>query len=187
MNLLSSLLSLVRPTFRSDYRAKKIKLHRSTKLFHEALLEIGPYVYLGPNCMLNAQGGISIGAGTIFGPEVVVLSSSHDYRVGELLPYDKFDRQKPVSIGRGVWVGYRAMICPGVTVGDGAIVAMGAVVTRDVAEGEVVGGSPAARIAERDMEDIRDLIAREQYFHRIHETGKRPRVMIEEHDSNAPS
>lgn len=130
--------------------------------------------------MLNAQGGISIGQGTIFGPEVVVLSSTHDYRVGGLLPYDKFDRQKPVSIGRGVWVGYRAMICPGVTIGDGAIVAMGAVVTRDVAEGEIVGGNPAARIAERDVTGIRKLVAREQYFHRLHATGERPRVMIEE-------
>lgn len=187
MDLIRTILSFLRPDFDRLYLARNIKMHRTAKVFHPERLNIGSFVYVGPQCKFNAQGGLSIGDGTIFGPEVVILSSSHEYRVGDLLPYDKFDRQKPVRIGRGVWVGYRAMICPGVTIGDGAVVAMGAVVTRDVSDGEVVGGNPASHIAERDADKIRDLIKQEQYFHRIYTSSERPRVLITEDDTNALS
>lgn len=178
MGLLSTFRDVVQPSFRRDYARRHVKCHRTTRLFHEDRLEIAPYVYLGPNCMINAQGGVAIGAGTIFGPEVVVLSSTHDFRMGDLLPYDVYDSQRPVTIGRGVWIGYRAMICPGITIGDGAVVAMGAVVTRDVGIGDVVGGNPATRIAERDAGKIAGLIAEERYFHRQHASGPRPRVLV---------
>ncbi|MBL3563680.1 acyltransferase [Rhodovulum sulfidophilum] len=127
--------------------------------------------------MINAQGGVTLGDGTILAPEVVILSSSHDYKQGALLPYDVYDVRRPVEIGRGVWLGYRAMICPGVRIGDGAIVAMGAVVTRDVASGEVVGGNPAKPLSRRDCDAISRMVAAENYFHKKHWSGQRPRVM----------
>jgi len=125
--------------------------------------------------MLNAQGEISIGDGTILGPEVVVLSSSHDFRSGELLPYDIYDVERPVEIGRGVWIGYRAMIAPGVTIGDGAVVAMGAVVVKDIAPGGIVGGNPAQQIASRDVEEIDSCVEHRAFFHKRYWSGNRPR------------
>lgn len=163
---------------------QSIKCHRRARLFNRDRLSVGSHVYIGPDCMINAQGRVEIGDGTIFGPEVVVLSSTHDYRLGDLLPYDRFDRQKPVMIGRGVWIGYRAMISPGVKIGDGAIVAMGAVVTKDVPDGGIVGGNPAKLIAERDKAKIAALVDQGDYFHKAYEAGNRPRVLIEE-DSDA--
>ena len=58
---------------------------------------------------------------------------------------------KPIIVGNGVWIGAEAIICPGVTIGDGAVVAAGAVVTKDVPAWAVVGGNPAQVIKERPV------------------------------------
>lgn len=58
---------------------------------------------------------------------------------------------KPITIGNGVWIGAEAIICPGVTIGDGAVVAAGAVVVKDVPAWTVVGGNPAKVIKERPV------------------------------------
>jgi len=68
--------------------------------------------------------------------------------------------EKPVRIEDHVWIGARAMICPGVTIGEGAVVAAGAVVTKDVASYTIVGGNPAKFIKERS----RDLRYKSRYF-----------------------
>ncbi len=67
---------------------------------------------------------------------------------------------RPVVIGDHVWIGARALICPGVTIGEGAVVGAGAVVTRDVAPYAIVAGNPARVIGQR----TRDLHYRTRYF-----------------------
>jgi len=176
-SLLSKLLNLVRPEFQPDFLRKKIKLHRTVKIFHLENFTIGEYSYIGPRAMINAQGVVEIGSGCIIAPEVTIFSSSHDYRTGDLLPYDVFDINSRVRVGRGVWVGYRSLICPGVTIGDGAIIAMGAVVTKDVGCGEVVGGNPARVLSVRDACKIEQLAESMDYFHRRYWSGQRPRVV----------
>lgn len=172
----SSIKNFLRPSFKRSYIKLFVKCHRSAKLFHADRLDIGEYVYIGPNCMVNAQGGVRIGEGTILGPEVVILSSNHDYSRGQTLPYDLYDRQQPVQIGAGVWIGYRAMICPGVKIGDGAIVAMGSVVTKNVGVGVIVGGNPASKISERCRERVIQLTKESAYFHKRYWSVPRPRV-----------
>lgn len=127
-------------------------------------IQLGSWVLIGKLCYLNGQGGIEIGDGTIFAPEVVILSSTHRYKQDSYLPYDEFDEFRPVKIGRGVWLGHRCMVVPGVTIGDGAIVAMGAVVTKDVAEGDIVGGNPAKVLSTRDAATVESLVKQERYF-----------------------
>lgn len=154
-----------------------VKCASSTRIFHTSNLRLGRFIYIGPNCNINAQGGVSIGDGTILAPEVVILSSSHDYKRGSMLPYDVFDDNRAVEIGKGVWIGYGAMICPGVRIGDGAVVAMGAVVTRDVLLGQVVGGNPAKPISQRDSAKVAQMVMAEDYFHKKNWFGPRPRTM----------
>lgn len=173
--VLRKLLARFRSRFRRDLLKHKVKCDRSARLRHPTRISLGRYIYIGPGCDLNAQGGITIGDGTILAPEVVILSSSHDYNESELLPYDGYDVHRPVTVGKGVWIGYRAMICPGVSVGDGAVVAMGAVVTRNVSAGQVVGGNPAKPIGQRDSAAIAGMIDAEDYFHYRHWSGPRPR------------
>lgn len=121
-------------------------------------------VYVGPKCRLYGAGGIRIGEGTIFGPEVTVLSTMPRYEDPACLPFEPAPTPMPVRIGRGVWVGYGAVLCPGVQVGEGAVVGMGAVVWEDVPAGAVVGGNPARILRMRDAELIRSLLREERFF-----------------------
>ncbi len=127
-------------------------------------IQLGSWVRIGKLCYLNGEGGIEIGDGTIFAPEVVILSSTHRHKQDSYLPYDEFDEFRPVTIGRGVWLGHRCMIVPGVTIGDGVIVAMGAVVTKDVKAGDIVGGNPATVLSTRDAATIESLVQQERYY-----------------------
>ena len=179
MRILKRLKALLFPPYPAAYKARFLKVHRSAVLRHEKNMCFGKYIRIGPNCELNAEAAITIGDGTIFAPRVVVLTVSHDYEKADLLPYDVYDRHKPVTIGRGVWIGFGAMICPGVTLGDGAVVAMGAVVTRSVEAGAVVGGNPAKKIKTRDRTVIEAAIAEKGYFHHVYWGQERIKKVLE--------
>jgi maltose O-acetyltransferase len=170
-----------KPQYRADYRSRDVLCHHTARLIRPDRMNIGKWVRIGPRCNINAEGGLTIGDGTIFAPEVVVLTSSHDHRKGELLPYDVFDVHRPVTIGRGVWFGYRALVCPGVTIGDGAIVGMGAVVTRDVGKGVIVGGNPAVPIGSRPEAEVDQRVAEGSFFHKKYwEAAHRPRARTDD-------
>jgi virginiamycin A acetyltransferase len=74
------------------------------------------------------------------------------------------NRKKDTIIGNDVWIGYNATIMPGVTIGDGAIIGTRAVVTKDVAPYEIVGGNPAQMIRKRFDEDIIDFLLKLQWW-----------------------
>ena len=102
-------------------------------------IHIGKNVFINMGCKFQDQGGIFIGDGALIGHNVVLASLNHAASPkdrGSMIP-------APIRIGKNVWVGANAVILPGVTIGDGAIVAAGAVVNRDVPENTVVGGVPA--------------------------------------------
>ncbi|MAT70900.1 MAG: acetyltransferase [Planctomycetaceae bacterium] len=127
-------------------------------------IEIGSYCRIGHRCFLEGKGGIRIGDGAILAPNVVIISSTHDYEF-DLLPYGPGDIKRTVEIGEGAWIGYGAMLVPGVRIGRGAIVAMGAVVTKDVPPGTIVGGNPAVKINQRSNADhMDDMVAHEKFF-----------------------
>jgi acetyltransferase-like isoleucine patch superfamily enzyme len=133
-------------------------------VFHKNI-HIGNYVRLGGYCHLDGEGGLYIGDGTILAPHVTILTSNHQYDQSNYLPYDEYDILRPVSIGRGCWIGWGAMILPGITIQDGAIVAMGAVVTKDVGLGEVVGGNPAKILTSRtNIDFVQSAITDEKYY-----------------------
>ena len=102
-------------------------------------IHIGKNVFINMGCKFQDQGGIFIGDGALIGHNVVLATLNHAASPkdrGSMIP-------APIRIGKNVWVGANAVILPGVTIGDGAIVAAGAVVNRDVPENTVVGGVPA--------------------------------------------
>jgi maltose O-acetyltransferase len=98
-------------------------------------------VNLNFGCYIDGSGGVVIGARTIFGPNVVVVSSQH--RVCEERIQDSGKTFGAVTIGEDVWVGANAVILAGVTIEDGAVVGAGAIVTKDVATRTIVAGNPA--------------------------------------------
>lgn len=99
---------------------------------------------IGHNCHLDARGSLSIGRHVNISGEVNIWTNEHN-------PHsDDFSiTGAPVCIEDYVWLGNRSIILPGVTVGRGAVVCSGAVVTRDVEELAIVGGVPARRIGTR--------------------------------------
>ena len=99
-------------------------------------IRIGRNVFINACCCFQDQGGISIGDGTLIGHRVVIATINHGLRQEERMDH----HIAPVRVGRNVWIGSGSILLPGVTIGDGATVAAGAVVTKDVPEGAVVGG-----------------------------------------------
>lgn len=156
---LNTLEFLGRPSFVS----------RSAEFSFQKKIKIGRYCRIGPHCHLDGEGGVIIGDGSILAPAVALLSGSHNYRQTEFLPYDNTDKLAPVKIGRGVWIGYGAIVTPGVSIGDGAVIAAGAVVTKEIQAGEVVGGNPAKVLAQREMNTnhIAKLVDAERYYLKV--------------------
>jgi acetyltransferase-like isoleucine patch superfamily enzyme len=113
-------------------------------------LHIGDGVVLSRGVHLVAFAGIHIGAGSMIGEYASVRDANH--RVGEAPLRDSGHDAAPVHIGRSVWIGRGAAVLAGVRIGDGAVVAANAVVTRDVPAGAVVGGVPARPLARRHRE-----------------------------------
>ena len=102
---------------------------------------------INQKCRLDNRGGIFIGENVSVAAEACILTADHDFRTP-----DNVGRQRPVVIEDFAFVGTRAMILPGVTIGKGAIVAAGAVVTRSVAPYTVVAGVPAREIGQRQQD-----------------------------------
>ncbi len=90
---------------------------------------------------------IQIGDDVSIGPEASILTLGHDPQSSGFT-----DRGGDVVIGSRVWIAYRAIILPGITIGDGAVVGAGAVVTKNVEPYAIVAGNPARKIGERNRD-----------------------------------
>lgn len=118
--------AVIRPPFHCDYGFN---------------ISLGAGVFLNFNCVILDVVAVTIGDKTQIGPGVQILTADH--------PRDPVTRDaglefgRPIHIGRNVWIGGGALILPGVTVGDDAVIGAGSVVTRDVARGTTVMGNPA--------------------------------------------
>ncbi len=120
-------------------------LNKTFRLFPPFYTDCGKNITVGDNVFINScchfqdQGGITIGNNVLIGHNVVIATLNHNPNPemrGNLLP-------KPVIIKDNVWIGSNATILPGVTVGRGAIIAAGAVVTKNVPENATAMGVPA--------------------------------------------
>ena len=125
---------------------RNVNIERHASL--QPCISIGDNSGLGVDCDIN--GTVIIGSNVLMGPEVVVYTRNHAYMDREKLILEQgHAEEKPVVIGDDVWIGRRAMIMPGVHIGKGAVIAAGAIVTKDVPEYAVVGGNPAKVIKYR--------------------------------------
>lgn len=143
-------------------------------------ISIGDDVHIQMDCKLFGQGGgIFIDTGTILAHEVQIFSRNHLYDADDLrtLPYDERFVEKPVRIGKYVWIGARAMIMAGVSIGDGAVVGAGAVVTKDVPACAVVAGNPAVIVKYRDQEVFHKLASEQQGYIRLKKKYKLSKEM----------
>jgi len=131
----------------------KVAVHR------DAILETGRggYIQIGAGsslhtgCQLKAYiEPILVGEGVMIAGNVAIYSYDHGMAPGQTIRSQTITAKAPVSIQNDAWIGTGAIVLSGITVGEGAVVAAGAIVTRDVPAGAIVAGNPARVIRHRD-------------------------------------
>jgi maltose O-acetyltransferase len=110
-------------------------------------ISIGSGSGLGVNC--SVHGPITIGDNVMMGPDVTILTQTHNIERADIPMGLQGMRVAKVVIGNDVWIGMRVIIMPGIIIGDGAVIGAGAVVTKDVPAFAIVGGVPAKVIKYR--------------------------------------
>jgi maltose O-acetyltransferase len=139
-------------TLRLIYYRKilKLKIGKGSTILMGCSFDCAEGLVMGNNsvvnskCRIDLRGGVKIGDNVSISNEVIILTADHDIDTPGM-----DGRKKAVEIKDYCWIGTRAMILPGVTIGTGAVVAAGAVVTSDVAPFNVVAGVPAKFIKMR--------------------------------------
>ncbi|GAE31391.1 maltose acetyltransferase domain-containing protein [Halalkalibacter hemicellulosilyticus] len=116
----------IEPTFRCDYGYN---------------IHVGNHFYANFDCVFLDVCDIHIGESCFVAPGVHIYTATHPLQAEERISGAEFG--KPVRIGDNVWIGGRAIINPGVTIGHNVVIASGSVVTKDVPDNVVVGGNPA--------------------------------------------
>lgn len=107
-------------------------------------ISIGDHTVINRRCHLDGRGGLRIGRNVSISPDCALISLGHDPNSPDFVAVPG-----PVAVGDYAWLGARALVLPGVEMGEGAIAGAGSVVTRDVAPYSIVAGVPARRIGER--------------------------------------
>jgi len=132
---------------------KKIKsfalIYPGVYFTHTYGIKIGHRFSINTGTIIDGRGGITIGDGVMIGPHTAIYSSDHDFtQLGR--PMASLDHiMTPVVIKDDVWIGAHVCITGGITIGHGAVIAAGAVVTKDVEDDMIVAGVPAKSIGKR--------------------------------------
>src|SRR3989344_1667641 len=134
-------------------------VHMWARFFNPAGITIGDDTIIGDHAFLDGRAPLKIGNHVDIASHVLIYNSEHDVNSEGFDP-----REEPVEIGDYVFIGPRAIILPGVKIGKGAVVAAGAVVTKNVAPFEIVGGVPAKKIGERQSKDPHYKLGRARWF-----------------------
>jgi maltose O-acetyltransferase len=147
------------------YRLAGIKIgkgstiHMWASFFEPRNIEIGEDSKIGDHVFLDGRAQLVIGSHVDIASGVMIYNSEHDLESPEFAA-----REEKVEIGDYVFIGPRAIILPGVTVGRGAVVAAGAVVTKSVPKFTIVGGVPAKPIGERKVKNLNYKLGRARLF-----------------------
>ena len=120
-------------------------ISRNVDLRSPYRISIGHNTMVNKNCVIDGRGGCCIGDNVDIAQDTYIWSEQHDYNSSNYISV-----VKPVVIEDYVWIASRATILPGVTIGKGAVVACGSVVTKDVPPYSVVAGVPAKTIGKRN-------------------------------------
>lgn len=121
-------------------------IYPSARIWAPWNLEMGGFACLGPHADCYSVDRVTLGAHSTVSQEAVLCAASHDIT-------DRAMRltTAPITLGDGAWIAQGAFIHPGRTIGEGAVVAARAVVVKDVAPWEVVGGNPAVFLKRREL------------------------------------
>ncbi len=134
-------------------------IHTGARFYQPKNISIGSDTIVGFSAFLDGRAPLKIGSHVDIASEVMIYNSEHDIHSPDMHAI-----QAPVEIGDYVFIGPRAIILPGVKVGEGAVIAAGAVVTKDVPAKAIVGGVPAKIIGERKVKEFTYRLGRSRLF-----------------------
>jgi len=138
-------------------------LHMGAVFYKIKNIEIGKDTIVGENAVLDGREKILIGDHVDIASEVMIYNSQHDINSNDFAKVEEVIKE-PVEVGDYVFIGPRAIILPGIKIGKGAVVAAGAVVTKDVPDFKIVGGVPAKEIGERENKEPKYKLGRAAWF-----------------------
>ena len=127
-----------------------LQIQHPIRVEHPEKVSIGKEVSIAAFVHIWGGGGVTIGDRVLIASHVAIASEGHDHGVKGMR---SSQRRAPVHIGADVWLGSHAVILPGITIGDGAVVGAGAVVTKDVPPMTIVAGVPARHLAQRQLRE----------------------------------
>jgi acetyltransferase-like isoleucine patch superfamily enzyme len=139
--------------------SRSASVHMGLKLMIRGGIVIGEHSVINRDCTLDGRGKLTIGKNVSISPEVMILTAEHAVQDSQFSGVER-----PVVIRDYAWIGSRAVILPGVTLGQGAVVAAGAVVTKDVPDYAIVGGVPARQIGTRNPQ-LNYTLEYQRWFH----------------------
>ncbi len=142
---------------------KRSVVHMGANFFFPKNISIGQGTILGTGIFIDGRAKVKIGNHTDIASEVMIYNSQHNIHAEHFAADEGVD-SAPVIIKDYVFIGPRAIILPGVTIGKGAVVGAGAVVTKDVDDFAIVGGIPAKVIGERTQKDLHYILGRARLF-----------------------
>ncbi|MCA9962140.1 MAG: acyltransferase [Anaerolineales bacterium] len=139
-----------------------VRIHGQFHVTSPQNFHVGNNVHINSNAFIRAEGNVSIEDNVHISRNLVIYSMNHNYE-GDLLPYDSEQRYKPVRIQKNAWIGMNVSIIPGITIGEGAIIGMGTVVSKDVPPLAIVGSAPQQILKYRDPAHYKQLEAAHRY------------------------
>jgi len=134
-------------------------IHMWASFFNPANITVGEDTIIGDHAFLDGRASLTIGSHVAFASSVMIYNSQHDIEDKDFTAISE-----PVAIEDYVFLGPKSIILPGVRIGKGAIVAAGAVVTKNVAPFKIAGGVPAREIGERNLTNPQYKLGRARLF-----------------------
>lgn len=129
-------------------------------------IHFGSNIYIGPESYIMAKGGLIIGDNVRIGPRLTIWTENHNFKSEKMIPYDGENILKQVIIGANVWIGLNVILCPGVEIGEGSIIGMGAVVRGKIPPCSIVMGNPGEIVGKRDEDIYYKLLYENKIFTR---------------------
>lgn len=134
-------------------------IYTGAQFFAPNKIKIGQDTIIGKNCFLDGRGGLTIGNHVDIASDVLIYTNQHNVNSA-----DFGNQYGPITIDDYVFIGPRAIILPGVTIGRGAVIAAGAIVTKDVPSKQIWAGVPAKKIGLRKVKKLNYKLGRPVLF-----------------------
>ncbi len=152
-------IEVLRRLVRANVGARCV-VGRGVQITSKGGLQIGDDTNVTSQALLDGRGGLTIGRRVVVSPQAVLLSADHDPQSPTFA-----GRNRPVAVGDGVWIAQRAIVLPGAELGDGVVVAAGAVARGRIPAGTIVAGNPAVPIGARGPGAQRSVERYRRFLH----------------------